>query len=127
MSCTDLILRSALLRASRRMAACPAVPAAILREGRPSGRPPQDAVRLLSTRSDSFYGIDPLSAELVCKLREARCGDIDRHLRRAFAGAGPVLARPSDMAGAQAILRRRLEIVAMRRRHHAFRRLDVER
>jgi hypothetical protein len=38
-----LILRSAAsCGASRRMAACSAVPAAILRDGRPKGRPPQD-------------------------------------------------------------------------------------
>src|SRR5258707_4227482 len=47
---SDLILRSALLRASRRMAHGTAEQAAILRDGRPRGRPPQDGVSEASWR-----------------------------------------------------------------------------
>jgi hypothetical protein len=44
-SSISLVLRSALLRASRRTATNEIVPAAILRDGRPRGRPLQDEVR----------------------------------------------------------------------------------
>src|SRR5215470_11195677 len=44
-SSISLVLRSALLRASRRTATSEIVPVAILRDGRARARPPQDEVR----------------------------------------------------------------------------------
>src|SRR5262245_37564890 len=68
-----------------------------------------------------------LGAELICKIDETARRDIDRHARCVLTRAGSVLAWPADMRRAQAVLGRRLEIVAVRRRHHAFIGLDIER
>src|SRR5436190_19305432 len=56
-----------------------------------------------------------LSAELLRQLHETSRRDIDRHTRCVLTRTGTVLARPPDMRRAQAVLRRRFEIVAVRR------------
>src|SRR6267143_5947080 len=108
-SLTDLILKGALLRASRRMAACSDVPVAILRDGRPSKSAVADfdtldcrsrasptsvggvlRMRAFNFFTRSFAGNDTIERMAIeCSRRRGRAGLlflIERHLLRKRSG-----------------------------------------
>src|SRR5258708_8471441 len=77
------------MRASRRTATSEIVPVAILRDGRPRGRPPQDEVRgLHSTRSIRIDPLPALRRRLLFRLRLSLLADILRVLEEVLGGGG---------------------------------------
>ena len=91
------------------------------RQGRRHAERRNDA--LVTDNRPRRFGHAP---SFVAKSSRLLDGDIDRHLRRRLAGARPMLIRPCNMGGAQTVLRRMREVIAVRSDHHAVAGRQIE-
>src|SRR6185312_11197059 len=73
------------------------------------------------------WQVSAVSLQLAGKVEQVFGRDVDRHTGAALAGARAMLVRPRHVGSTQAAAGRRLQVVAVRRYHHAVAGSEVER